>query len=137
MYNLMIITHGPLASALKETLKMFTGNVEDVYAVGLTETGVEEFREKVNKVLEECYEEGNELLVLVDLFGGTPFNISMLDIKNKYKNVEIIAGVNLPLLIEASLSRGSNLSDVIETLKESAKEAVMSPERTNSSEEDE
>lgn len=137
MYNLMIITHGPLALALKETLKMFTGNVEDVYAVGLTETGVEEFREKVNKALEECYEEGNELLVLVDLFGGTPFNISMLDIKNKYKNVEIIAGVNLPLVIEASILRDSNLSDVIETLKESAKGAVLSPERTDSSEDDE
>lgn len=137
MYNLMIITHGPLALALKETLKMFTGNVEDVYAVGLTETGVEEFREKVNKALEECYEEGNELLVLVDLFGGTPFNISMLDIKNKYKNVEIIAGANLPLVIEASILRDSNLSDVIETLKESAKGAVLSPERTDSSEDDE
>ena len=137
MYNLMIVTHGPLASALKETLKMFTGDVEDVHAVGLTETGVEEFKEKVNKALEECYEEGKELLILVDLFGGTPFNISMLDIKNKYKNVEIIAGVNLPLVIEASLSRGSNLSDVIETLKESAKCAVMSPERATSSEDDE
>lgn len=137
MYNLMIVTHGPLASALKETLKMFTSDVEDVYAVGLTETGVEEFKEKVNEALKECYKEGNELLVLVDLFGGTPFNVSMLDIKSKYKNVEIIAGANLPLVIEASLSRSSNLSDVIETLKESAKGAVMSPEKADSSEDDE
>lgn len=137
MYNLMIVTHGPLASALKETLKMFTGDVEDVYAVGLTESGVEEFKEKVSKAVEDCYEEGKELLVLVDLFGGTPFNISMLEIKSKYKNVEIIAGVNLPLVIEASLSRSSTLSETIESLKESAKGAVMGLEKATSSEDDE
>lgn len=137
MYKLMIVTHGPLASSFKETLKMFTSDVDDIHAIGLTESGVEEFKSNVIEVTEKCYEEGKELLVLVDLFGGTPFNVSMLEIKSKYKNVEIIAGINLPLLIEASLLRSSDLQSIIGTLKESAQGSIMIPESSITSDDDE
>lgn len=138
MYNLLIVTHGPLARALKETLKMFTSDVEDIHAVGLTESGVEEFKVKVIDAVDNFYKQGKGLLVLVDLFGGTPFNVAMLELKNKYENVEIITGVNLPLLIEASLLRGSsNLEDIIDTLRESAQGAIISPGENKSSEDDE
>ena len=110
MYKIIIATHGPLAEAFKSTLKMFTNDIEDVYSVGLTETGVEEFKEKIDNIMKKAYEDGKEILVLADLFGGTPFNTAMLEIKGKYKNVEVIAGINLPLLIEATLLRFKNFS---------------------------
>lgn len=137
MYKVVVVTHGPLANAFKETLKMFTNETDDVYPVGLTETGVEKFKERITETLNECYEEGKEILVLADLFGGTPFNTAMLEIKAKYKDVEIITGINLPLLIEASLLKASSLKDIIETLRESAKDAIMVPTITNTSDEDE
>lgn len=137
MYNLLIATHGTLAEALKETLKMFTSNVDDVYTVGLTEAGVEDFNIKVLETIDKCYEENKGLLVLVDLFGGTPFNTSMLKIKNKYENVEILTGVNLPLLIEATLMKDNDLSSVIEDLKSIAKESIIMPEKPEIDDDDE
>lgn len=127
MYKIIIATHGPLAEAFKSTLKMFTNDIEDVYSVGLTETGVEEFKEKIDNIMKEAYEDGKEILVLADLFGGTPFNTAMLEIKGKYKNVEVIAGINLPLLIEATLLRGGDLKSSMEILKTSAQDAIMIP----------
>ena len=77
--------------------------------------------------MNEAYEDGKEILVLADLFGGTPFNTAMLEIKGKYKNVEVIAGINLPLLIEATLLRGGDLKSSMESLKTSAQDAIMIP----------
>lgn len=127
MYKIIIATHGPLAEAFKSTLKMFTNDIDDVYSVGLTETGVEEFKEKIDNIMKEAYEDEKEILVLADLFGGTPFNTAMLEIKGKYKNVEVIAGINLPLLIEATLLRGGDLKSSMESLKASAQDAIMIP----------
>ncbi|MEO2506735.1 PTS sugar transporter subunit IIA [Clostridium paraputrificum] len=127
MYKIIIATHGHLAEAFKSTLKMFTNDIDDVYSVGLTETGVEEFKEKIDNIMKEAYEDGKEILVLADLFGGTPFNTAMLEIKGKYKNVEVIAGINLPLLIEATLLRGGDLKSSMESLKTSAQDAIMIP----------
>lgn len=137
MYKIIIVTHGPLASAFKETLKMFTNEIEDVYPVALTEVGVEKFKEKLNETLSECYEEEKGILVLADIFGGTPFNTAMLEIKAKYPNVQIITGINLPLLIEATLLRSGDLKEIIDTLKESAKDGIMVPPSTEFSEDDE
>ncbi|SFB10891.1 PTS sugar transporter subunit IIA [Clostridium frigidicarnis] len=127
MYKLMIVTHGTMAEAMKETLRMFTGDVDEVSAVGLNDTGIEDFRERLIEEIKRCYEPEKGLLVLVDLYGGTPFNLSMLEIKNKFENVEIITGVNLPLLIEASLLKTSNLRDIIDSIQESAKTAITTP----------
>ena len=137
MYKIMVITHGSMAVALKETLKMFTNDADDIYAVGLYDSGVANFTQSVEAEVEKCYEADKELLVLVDIFGGTPFNISILKIKNKYDGVEIITGVNLPLLIEANLLKTNNLQDVVKSLQESTRESIMMPESTNSAEGDE
>lgn len=137
MYKIMIITHGSMAVALKETLRMFINDVDDIYTVGLHDSGVKNFTQRVETEVKNCYEEDKELLVLVDIFGGTPFNIGILQIKNKYSGVEILTGVNLPMLIEASLLKNNRLQDVVKSLQESAKESIIIPESSNSSEEDE
>ncbi|SHK45871.1 PTS system, mannose-specific IIA component [Clostridium cavendishii DSM 21758] len=136
MYKIMIVTHGNMAASLKETLKMFTNDLEGIHTVGLNESGVENFRERLKKEVEICYEEGKGLLVLADLFGGTPFNTCVLEIKNKYENVEIITGVNLPILIESSLQRDSNLKDIVKDLQQSAKESIVLTECLGSSEDE-
>lgn len=137
MYNIMVITHGSMAAALKETLKMFTNDADDIYTVGLCDSGVADFTQQVEAEVKKCYEADKELLVLVDIFGGTPFNVGILKIKNQYAGVEIITGVNLPLLIEASLLRQNPLQEVVKNLQEATKESIIIPESANSSEDDE
>ncbi|WML33829.1 PTS sugar transporter subunit IIA [Clostridium sp. OS1-26] len=136
MYKIMIVTHGNMAATLKETLKMFTNDVDHVYAVGLDEKGVENFKERLEQEVAKCYEKDKGLLILVDIFGGTPFNTCVLEIKNKYNGVEIITGVNLPILIEGTLLKDSCLKDVVKSLQQSAREAIVLPEDLKSSEDE-
>lgn len=138
MYKIIVATHGELADGLKNTLGMFSNDTKEVYTVNLTESGVENFRDKVVKLISEIYEDDKQILVLADLFGGTPFNIAVMEIKGKYPNVEIIAGVNLPILIEATLMRDSDLSITVNSLVESGKTSISSvPSMVNSCEDDE
>ena len=136
MYDILILTHGPLAQAYKNTLQMFTSNMQGVYALGLDETGVENFREELKEVLKNISSD-KELLVLCDLFGGSPFNIATQELDALSHKVEIVAGVNLPLLVEASIYRENCLQENIEQLKNSAKQSIMQISDVNISEEDE
>lgn len=136
MYDILILTHGPLAQAYKKTLQMFTNNMQGVYALGLDETGVGNFRENLRERLENIPGD-RALLVLCDLFGGSPFNIVTQALENSSHKNEIIAGVNLPLLIEASIYREHCLQEITEQLKNSAKQSIMQISDVEVSDEDE
>lgn len=116
MYKILLVTHGELGQGLKNTLKMFNSDIEHVHFVSLDESGVDNFRADLLKKFDEIYVEGEELLVLADLFGGTPFNVAGVELIGKYSGVEIISGVNLPMLLEASLMKEMELIDVIDNL---------------------
>lgn len=121
MYNVLLLTHGSLAEKFKDTLGMFISNKDYVYAVGLKESGIQKFTDEVCNTIENIYSEENGVLILADLYGGTPFNVAVKEIKSKYNNVEIIAGLNLPMLVEACLMRDNDLktaSDIIMGNKE-------------------
>ncbi len=112
MYNVLLLTHGSLAEKFKDTLGMFISNKDYVYAVGLKESGIQKFTDEVCNTIENIYSEENGVLILADLYGGTPFNVAVKEIKSKYNNVEIIAGLNLPMLVEACLMRDNDLKTV-------------------------
>lgn len=116
MYKILLVTHGELGKGLKNTLGMFTSETDHVHYVSLDESGVENFRNALVSKVEEIYVEGEEILVLADLFGGTPFNTATVEVKAKYQGVEIIAGVNLPMLIEAALMKDMSINDIVDTL---------------------
>ena len=116
MYKILLVTHGELGKGLKNTLGMFTSELDHVHYVSLDESGVENFRTALIDKMEEIYVEGEEVLVLADLFGGTPFNTATVELKAKYVGVEIIAGVNLPILLEAALMKDMEVSDILDGL---------------------
>lgn len=124
MYKILLVTHGELAEALKNTLKMFSSDVDHIHTVSLTEGGVESFKESLIKKMEEIYVEGEEVLVLADLFGGTPFNTALVECYGKYKNIKVVAGVNLPILIEAALMKEMDVEFVANSLTTSGKESI-------------
>ncbi|MGL4453189.1 MAG: PTS sugar transporter subunit IIA [Sarcina sp.] len=116
MYKILLVTHGDLGRGMKNTLKMFNSDIEHVHFVSLDESGVDCFKENLLKKMEEIYDNESEILVLADLFGGTPFNVATVELIGKYNGMEIIAGVNLPILIEASLMKEMQLVEVIDNL---------------------
>ncbi len=115
----VIITHGNMAEGILNSCSLFF-DITDYKAFGLQPgEDVELFYDKVEKeLLDENYE---NILVLTDIVGGTPYNTATkVFLKNREsKNIDIIFGVNLPMLLEL----GFNEEDDMEKLKEKAIDA--------------
>ena len=79
MIKILIVTHGPLAQALKESSAMFFGSMSnDVETIGLYPTdNPEDLKEAICEKV-EAIDTGDGVLVLVDIFAGSPFNMEAL-----------------------------------------------------------
>ncbi|HIX90714.1 MAG TPA: PTS fructose transporter subunit IIA [Candidatus Agathobaculum pullicola] len=100
MGKVIILTHGELAKSLYESTGMFIADRTGLEALGLG-IDIEAFRTSLRKTLLEDAEQ--DFLILADLFGGTPFNIAaslISEVKEQGKKMEVITGVNLPMLLE-------------------------------------
>lgn len=110
MKDIVLISHGDMAQGVKMSLEMIVGQTENVHVVSLRPEGdniqfENDLRTKIETLL------GNKLII-ADLLGGTPCNVA-LKLYSKAEDVEIIAGLNLPLTLEAY----SNCADVSELVK--------------------
>jgi mannose PTS system EIIA component len=105
MIGLVLVTHGRLATEFIAALEHVVGPQQRVAAVCIgAEDDMEQRRRDILDSVAKV-EEGDGVVLLTDMFGGTPSNlaISVLD----RANVEVIAGVNLPMLIKLASVRGS------------------------------
>lgn len=112
--QIVILTHGNLAMEFEKTLRLFI-DTKHLKALSLNPSdSLDNFKKNVEEVLFGSTEKDS--LVLVDLFGGTPFNAVVKLCKennHKNKNIQIVTGVNLPMLLEASLyMEGKSLEEV-------------------------
>ena len=120
MTNILLITHGNLASALVQTSELIVGSSSNIYTHSLDlGDDPEEFASKVEKSIEELSNEGN-LIIFTDLFGGTPSNtvMSKLFRLNFPENIASFTGVNLPLLLETipMCEKESGFNDLVNHL---------------------
>jgi PTS system mannose-specific IIA component len=109
---------------------MILGDQENVIAVTFNPgEGLDDLAEKYQKALEELNTD-NGVLFLVDLFLGSPFNAAANLISTK-NQMDIITGVNLPMLIECFIQRGSSdLETLVGTISRSAVDGVKSFRKT-------
>ncbi len=106
MIGMILVTHGRLAEELVAALEHVVGPQTDIATICIgSDDDMEERRvhilEKVAKA-----DKGNGVVLLTDMFGGTPSNLA-ISIMEK-ANVEVIAGVNLPMLIKLLKVRDCN-----------------------------
>ena len=103
MIGMVLVTHGRLAEEFIAALEHVVGHQEQVRAVCIgPEDDMEQRRRDILARVSEV-DDGNGVVVLTDMFGGTPSNLA-ISIMDKAK-VEVIAGVNLPMLIKLSSVR--------------------------------
>ena len=116
MYQIVIASHGPVANAMKESLQFFFNDLENVHTVTIEKDEISKFSDKVNSILKKYKSE--EVLVFVDIFYGTPFNEFARQCTELVDNFEIIAGANMPSLMEAVNYQNQNkkLVDVIDLI---------------------
>ena len=117
MIGILIVTHGNLADEIMRTCFRIIGEREHVAACSIQwDDDPASATKKMEKLLKKI-DQGNGSLVLTDMFGGTPTNI-MISLSKRFQ-VEIVSGVNLPMLIKAVTTMGTftDLSDFAEKVK--------------------
>ena len=103
MIGMVLVTHGRLAEEFIAALEHVVGHQEQLRAVCIgPEDDMEQRRRDILARVSEV-DDGEGVVVLTDMFGGTPSNLA-ISIMDKAK-VEVIAGVNLPMLIKLSSVR--------------------------------
>jgi len=119
----IIVSHGKLAEELLNALNIILGEVVNIDAISIGwYDDVEESKKKMSQSLQSVNKK-NGVLIFTDMFGGTPSNLSFSFIKDN--QIEIITGVNLPMLIKfASLQRSNNLKDVAKKVVEQGRKNI-------------
>ena len=100
MIGIVIVTHGQLGDVLVETAEIiFSEKPESVTPVSINLTeNVETLRKKI-KIAIKSVDSNKGILILTDMFGGTPSNLSYTFLEEG--RIEVISGVNLPVLLKA------------------------------------
>ena len=109
MIGIVIVTHSALADEFLMATQQIVGTVEGIEPISIDPSDpIEEVEKRIKKGIKKV-DAGKGVLILTDMFGGTPSNIS-LSFQEKGK-VEIVTGVNLPMLIKLSTLREEKTLD--------------------------
>jgi PTS system mannose-specific IIA component len=123
--GVLIVTHGEFGAALVDAGQMILGPQQGVRSVSvLVSRGVDEILSDLKTALGKL-ESGMGVLVLTDLFGGTPTTLSLS--LRKLGNIEVVAGVNLPMLLKVLQARTMLLSDLAAQAKAAGLQGIVVP----------
>lgn len=125
-FGLILATHSSLSKGYVEALELILDiNKSEVDAISF-EAGeeIDKFEEKLVKLIKDKYNSKN-LIILLDILGGTPANIAAMFLDS---SIKLIAGINLPLVLEVAMMRENNiqLNDInIDEVIENSKKSLV------------
>jgi PTS system mannose-specific IIA component len=103
MIGLLIISHCDLGRELLNAAELILGSLEATDSISITQTtDSEEMLDKISEKI-KALDRGQGVLILTDMFGGTPSNLSLSFLKDE--RVEVLTGVNLPMVIAVAQDR--------------------------------
>jgi PTS system mannose-specific IIA component len=119
----VIVSHGQVANELLAAAEAVVGELSHIVAVSIGwHDDVELAKDEIERAI-ETVSEGSGVLVLTDMFGGTPTNISAMFLKDG--KVEMVTGVNLPMVIKlASQTTEASLSEMARMVEEQGKKSI-------------
>jgi PTS system mannose-specific IIA component len=119
--GIVVVTHGQLAEELVNAARTIVGDIPKIAAVSIGwADDMTVANSAIQRALEEAGGEG-PVLVLTDMFGGTPTNVSLPFLSPR---VEIVTGVNLPMLIKLTTVREGELVEVARVIRDQGKGAI-------------
>jgi len=123
MIGLLIVTHCDLGKEFLNAAEFIVGNMNDAQVVSITQsTDSEEIRKTIESKISEL-DKGKGVIILTDMFGGTPSNLSLSFLKRD--KVEVLSGVNLPMVISIAQNRtGMKLGELAEKAQEAGKMSI-------------
>lgn len=123
--GVLVVTHGEFGAALLDAAQMIVGAQQGTTSVSVqVSRGVDEIVADLKAALASL-ETGLGVLVLTDLFGGTPTTLSLS--LRKLGNVEVVAGVNLPMLLKVLQGRSSTISELAAQAKAAGMQGIVVP----------
>jgi mannose PTS system EIIA component len=118
--GIVVVTHGALAGEIVNAARTIVGDIPSIAAVSIGWTDdMAMAREAIERAMAEVG--GADVLILTDMFGGTPTNVSLPFLSPR---VEIVTGVNLPMLIKLTSLREGELVEVARVIRDQGKGAI-------------
>ena len=125
MIGMVLVTHGRLAEELRSAMEHVVGTQRNVATVCISPNdNIEARRSDIEHCIEDV-DTGDGVVLLTDMFGGTPSNlaISMMD----RKGVEVLSGVNLPMLVKLAKVRSAQpLGEVVQCAQAAGRKYIAS-----------
>lgn len=117
MIGLVLVTHGNLALEFLAAMEHVVGPQEAARCICIgPDDDMEQRREEIQNAAHEV-DQGKGVILLTDMFGGTPSNLAISIMENN--RIEVLAGVNLPMLIKLASARGQmDLREAVDAAKE-------------------
>jgi PTS system mannose-specific IIA component len=119
----VIVSHGQVASELLSAAETIIGNIRHITAVSIGwHDDVEAAKNEIGRAIERV-SEGGGVLLMTDMFGGTPTNIAAMFLQAG--ETEVVTGVNLPMVIKlASQQGGESLEEVARLVRDQGREGI-------------
>ncbi len=119
----VIVTHGQVATELLSAAETIIGNFKHITAVSIGwHDDVEAAKNEIRRAIERV-NEGGGVLLMTDMFGGTPTNIASMFLQQG--EVEVVTGVNLPMVIKlAGLQPGVPLEEVARLVRDQGRQGI-------------
>jgi len=119
----VIVSHGQLATELLAAAEAVVGDLNHIAAVSIGwHDDVEAAKDEIDRAIKSV-SHGGGVLLLTDMFGGTPTNISAMFLKDG--EIEIVTGVNLPMVIKlASSSKEVSLAEMAREIEDQGKQSI-------------
>ncbi len=123
MVGIVVVTHGNLGPELVDVSRLVLGPLEQVVGIGLLPHESEDIMsEKIQDAIRRV-DTGEGVLVLVDMFGGTPSNLSLRLMTAG--RIEVLTGVNLPMLLKVGNSRQQGLLELARAVREAGTRNII------------
>ena len=122
MVGIIAISHGSYVNALINSVEMIYGKQDKISTISLEqEESIESLRKKIERKIAEL--NTDEILILVDLLGGTPYNAACLFMEDS--RVNVVTGINMPMLLEILPYKEANLDKISQIAEDCAKNGVV------------
>jgi mannose PTS system EIIA component len=123
MVGSLVVTHGQLGHELVAAAEMIVGDISHIVPVSIGwHEDVSESKKEIEQAI-QTVDQGKGVIVLTDMFGGTPSNISLSFLKKG--ELEIVTGVNLPMIIKVANQTGNeNLAELAGLVKDQGQKQI-------------
>lgn len=136
MIETILVAHGRLAQEMKNSAEMIFGQLPNFQAIEfLKEEGLDSVQGKIQAAVANC---DGPVLILTDLFCGTPYNAGCSVHMQSEREMEVMSGMSLPLVLEAAtMCPSAKLSEIVEHLMAIPQDTVKAFSKTMIEEEEE